>query len=118
MRRLLLRLVFLGLVAATLFWWSQSRRPRDLQLAVDLTAMLPGEITEVDVVVRRGGHALARHDVQYGPSGAPGTVELIVHAPPGEAQVETVLAYGTRPARKSITTVRLSADAPSRIRAE
>jgi hypothetical protein len=118
MRRLLLRLVFLALVAGTLLWWSQSRRPKDLPVAIDLTAMLPGEITEVDVTVRRGGHALARHDVRYGAAGAPATVELIVHAPPGEAEVETVLAYGKKPARKSVVTVKLSAETPARVRAE
>jgi hypothetical protein len=118
MRRLVARLLFLAALAGTLLWWSQSRRPRDLQLAVDLTAMLPGEITEVDVVVRRGGRALARHDVQYGPSGAPAMVELIVHAPPGEAEVETTLAYGRKAARKSVARVKLSADTAARVRAE
>jgi hypothetical protein len=118
MRRLAARLLFLAALAGTLLWWSQSRRPRDLLLQIDLTAVLPGDLREVDVVVRRRGHALARHDVQYGPSGAPATVELIVHAPPGDAEVETALAYSGKPPRKSVARVKLSADAAARVRAE
>ena len=51
-------------------------------------------------------------------AGAPATVELIVHAPPGEVEVETVLAYGSKPARKSVATAKLSAEGPARVRAE
>jgi len=118
MRKLVARFLFVALVASALLWWSQSRRPRDLRLAIDLTGALPGDITDVDVIVRRQGHALARHEVQYGASGAPGTVELVVHAPPGEAEVETTLSYGAKPARKSVSRVTLSAEGPTRVRAE
>jgi len=118
MRKLVARFLFVALLASALLWWSQSRRPRDLQLAIDLTGALPGDITGVDVIVRRGGHALARHEVQYGPSGAPGTVEVVVHAPPGDAEVETTLSYGPKPARKSVSRVTLSAEAAPRVRAE
>jgi hypothetical protein len=117
MRRLLARLVFLGLVAGALLWWSQSRQPRDLGLQIDLTGVEPGGISRVDVVVRRSGHALGRHEVQYGDGGAPGTVEMIVHAPPGEAEVETTLV-SSGASRRSMARVTLSADAPARIRPE
>ena len=78
---------------------------------------MPGDVREVDVVVRRGGHALARHDVSYGGSGAPGTIELIVHAPPGEAEVETTLGYGGRPARRTLSRVDLAAGRQAQVRA-
>ncbi len=116
MRRLLARLLFLGLVAGALLWWSQSRRPRDLGLQIDLTGVEPGGVSKLDVVVRRAGHALGRHEVQYGDGGAPGTVEMIVHAPPGEAEVETTLVSGSGASRRSVSRVTLSADLPARVR--
>ena len=112
---LLPRLLFLAALGGGLIWWGELRRPRDLRLSVDLTAALPGEVTEVDVVVRREGHVLARHDASYGPAGAPGTVVLIVHAAPGDAEVETTLAYARKPARRSIARARLSASAPAQV---
>jgi hypothetical protein len=118
MRRLVPRLVFLALLAGGLLWWSQSRRPLDLALQVDLTGALPGDVTEVDVVVRRGGRALGRHEVRYGDAGAPATVEMILHAPPGEADVETTLVYGGKPSRPTTARVRLSPDAAAWVRAE
>jgi hypothetical protein len=118
MRKLAPRLLFLAFLAGGLVWWSQLRRPRDLGLSVDLTAVMPGDVTEVDVIVRRGGHALARHEVRYGTEGAPATVELIVHAAPGDAEVETNLAYAKRPSRRSVARVRLSAESAARVRAE
>ena len=119
MRRLLLRLVFLALLAGGLLWWSQSRRPRDLTLQVDLSRALPGDATEVDVIVRRAGRALGRHEVQYAAGGgAPATVEMIVHAPPGEAEVETTVVYLGKPSLRSVARVELTADAPARVWAE
>ena len=118
MRKLAPRLLFLVLLAGGLMWWSQQRRPRDLRLAVDLTAMMPGDVTEVDVIVRRGGHALARHEVRYGAEGAPATVELIVHATPGEAEVETTLGYAKQASRRSVVRVKLSAETAARVRAQ
>jgi hypothetical protein len=118
MRRLAPRLLFLAVLAGGLVLWSQLRRPRDLRLAVDLTAVMPGDVTEIDVIVRRGGHALARHEVQYGAAGAPGTVELIVHAAPGEAEVETTLGYAKQPSRRSVARVELSAETEARARVE
>jgi len=118
MRRVVARLVFLALIGGGLLWWSQSRRPRDLILQVDLSRAFPGDVTEVDVVVRRSGRALGRHQVQYGQKGAPASVEMIVHAPAGEAEVETTLVYLGKPSLRSVARVRLSADAPARVWAE
>jgi hypothetical protein len=108
---------FLAVFLGGLLWWTQLRRPRDLLLQIDLTQALPGEITEVDVVVRRGRHALARHDVRYGNAGAPGLVEVQVHAVPGEAEVETTLVYPGKPARRSVAKATLVESAPARVRA-
>ena len=118
MRRLAPRLLFLAFVGGGLLLWSQLRRSRDLRLAVDLISVTPGDVTEVEVIVRRGGHALARHEVQYGPAGAPATVEFVVHAAPGEAEVETTLAYAGQPSRRSVARVKLSPEQPAKIRAE
>lgn len=112
------RLVLLALLGGGLLLWAQLRSPREVRVAVDLTGALPGDVTEVDVVVRRGGHALARHDVRYGSAGAPGTVEFIVHAAPGEAEVETNLAYAGKPSLRSVARVLLSASGPARVRAQ
>jgi hypothetical protein len=112
------RLLLLVLVGGGLLLWSQWRRPRDLRLAVDLTAAMPGDVTEVDVIVRRRGHALARHEVQYGAAGAPGTVEFVVHAAPGEAEVETTLGYAGKPAHRTVARVELSGTEAARVRAE
>lgn len=105
--RLWPRLVFLAALGGALLLWTHLRKPRDCPLALDLTGALPGEIVELDVTVRRGGHALARHDVRYGKDGAPGVLELLVHAAPGEAEVEATLVYGGQPARRSVLLARL-----------
>lgn len=118
MRSLAPRLIFLALLGGGLLLWSQLRKPRDLTLLVDLSGVLPGDVTEVDVVVRRGGRALARHEVRYGASGAPGTVEFVVHASPGEAEVETTLGYAGKDARRSVARVVFSNDGSARVRAE
>lgn len=118
MKRVLPRLAFLVLLGGALILWGELRKPRDLVLQVDLTAALPGEIQEVDVVVRRGGHALARHDVRYGAAGAPGLLELVVHAAPGNAQVETSLVSPGKPERRVVSEVELKRSAPARVRLE
>ena len=112
------RLLFLLVLGGGLLFWAHLRQPRELRLAIDLTGVLPGDVTEVDVVVRRDGHALARHDVTYGAAGAPATVELVVHAVPGDADVETTLGYGDKPARRSVAHVKLLADERAWVRAE
>ena len=115
---LLPRLLFLAALGGALYWWVEQRRPRDLQLAIDLTSALPGEVTGVDVVVRRSGHALARHEVSYGPQGAPGTLQMIVHAAPGEVEVDTTLSRSGKAPRQVVARVRLSADEPATVRVE
>ena len=118
MRRLAPRLIFLALLGGGLLLWSHLRKPRDLRLQIDLTDVRPGEVTDVDVVVRRGGHALARHEVRYDRAGAPATVEVIVHARPGLAEVETTLAYAEKPARRIVARVNLSDAETTRVRVE
>ncbi len=118
MRKLAPRLVFLALLGGGLILWGELRRPRDLVLQVDLTSALPGDISEVDVVVRRSGYALARHDVRYGGSGAPGLLEFVVHAAPGSAEVETSLVYGGKPEHRSTSHVTLARDQPTRVKVE
>jgi hypothetical protein len=118
MRRLAPRLIFLALLGGGLLLWSQFRKPRDLRLQIDLTEVRPGEVTDVDVVVRRGNRALARHEVRYDGAGAPATVELLVHARPGPAEVETTLGYAGKPARRIVARVDLSEAGTARVRAE
>jgi hypothetical protein len=113
-KQLAWRLLFLAVLGGGLLFWTQQRKPRDLTLQIDLTGALPGEIVEVDVVVRREGHLLARHDVRYGAAGAPGLLEMPVHAAPGEAEVETTLVYSGKEARRSVVTVRLQEGVPAR----
>jgi hypothetical protein len=115
---LLPRLVFLVVLGGGLLCWAELRKPRDLQLSIDLAEALPGDIREVEVVVRRGGHPLARHDVRYGAGGAPGAVDLVVHAAPGEAEVEITLADAARQSHRSFSQVRLSPDETARVRAK
>jgi len=114
--RLLPRLAFLALLGGGLLYWAQLRRPRELRLELDLTGALPGEISSVDVVVRRGEHALARHEARFGPQGAPATVQMLLRAAPGEAEVETTLGYLGRPARRFLARVQLSEEEPARVR--
>jgi hypothetical protein len=116
-REILLRVIFLAVLGGGLLLWAGRRAPRELTLQIDLTGALPGEISEVDVVVRRSGRAIARHDVNYGKAGAPALVELPVHATTGEAEVETTLVYAGKPAHKSVQEVKLAEDAPARIKA-
>ena len=111
------RLVLVLALGAGLYFWSQAKRPRELRIDIDLSGALPGEITDVDVVVRRGDSAVARHEVHYGRAGAPGTVSMLVHAPPGEAEVEATLVYAAAPARRLRKAVQLG-ERPARIQAE
>lgn len=113
--RLWPRLVFLAVLGGGLLLWTQRRKPRDCALALDLTNALPGEVTGLDVTVRRGGHALSRHEVRYGKGGAPGSVELLVHAAPGEAEVEATLVYGGQPSRRSVAPVQLCGKGGARV---
>jgi hypothetical protein len=115
MKRVLPRLAFLALLGGALILWGELRKPRDLLLQVDLTGAMPGELDEVDVIVRRGGHALARHDVRYGEAGAPGLLEFVVHAAPGEVEVETSLVSLGKPERRVVSQIELTRNAPARV---
>lgn len=112
-RLFLLRAAFLALLGGGLFIWGQMRRPRELLLELDLTRALPGEIASVDVVVRRGQRALARHELTFGKEGAPGTLQVRIRAAPGEAEVEATVTYPGKPARRTSARVKLSEDAPA-----
>jgi hypothetical protein len=114
---LVLRLAFLALLGGGLLLWTQLRKPRDLRVDLDLTRALPGEIVEVDVVVRREGRALGRADETYGKRGAPGTVHLTVRAAPGEAEVEATLVT-LAGARRTRARVQLAESAPAVVHAE
>jgi hypothetical protein len=111
------RILFIAALAGGLLLWSQLRRPRDLMVSLDLTAVFHGEINELDVVIRRGGHVLARHDIRYGAAGAPSGIDVPIHATPGEAEVELTLVYPGKPARRTVATVKLDQAAPARLRA-
>jgi hypothetical protein len=115
--RLALRLAFLALLGGGLVLWTQLRRPRDLRVDLDLTRALPGEIVEVDVVVRRDGRALGRTDETYGRRGAPATVHVTVRAAPGAAEVEATLVT-LAGARRTRARVQLDESAPAVVRAE
>jgi hypothetical protein len=111
---LLLRVGFVAVLGGGLMLWSHLRKPRDCALELDLTRALPGELVEVDLLVRRSGKLLLRSDQRYG-AGAPATVKVTVHAAPGEAEVEATLVAAGGAARRIEDRVALSADAPARL---
>ena len=103
-RGLALRAVFLTVLVGGLLFWTQLRRPRELHLAVDLTASLPGELTSLELIVRRGGHVLSRKELSFGKDGAPGRVDTSIFAAPGAADVELTLTSraGSRRTEQSV----------------
>src|SRR3954467_10336660 len=110
-RKLLLRFVLIGLILGGVYYWQRSRKPVDLTLALDLSEARPREITGLDVVVRRNGKLLNRHEVSgFAGAGAPRTVEMVVHAPPGLAEVESTVDYAAKPSRRTLTTIDLQPD--------
>jgi hypothetical protein len=108
-----LRFVFLAALAGGLVLWAQLRAPRDMRIDVDLTSALPGDVTEVDVIVRREGRALARHDERYGSHGAPAVLTIPVRARPGPAELEVTLVGSAGASRRIITPVLLDRDTPA-----
>lgn len=104
---ILARLIFLALLAGGLVLWLQLRKPRELLVRIDLTGAMPGNVVEADIVVRRGSEALTRSDRHFGRTGAPGALEVLVHARPGDAEVETTLVYAGATARKLVQPVTL-----------
>jgi len=114
-----LRLVFLLVLVGGLVTWLQLRKPRACQIELDLTSVLPGEVTGLDLVVRRDGSGLLRFDTRYGPQGAPGLVKLEVQARPGAASLEATLIYGAgKEARRTRAEIVLAEERPARVRAE
>jgi hypothetical protein len=109
-RKLLIRFAVIALVVAGTLWWQSSKKPVDLTLVVDLTAMKPAEISGIDVIVRRDGRSLTRHEVTFGKAGAPQTIELVVHAPPGAAEVESTLIYEGKPSKRVTIKAELAAE--------
>lgn len=111
--QVLARVVFVVLLGGTLAVWAYLRTPRELQLDIDLTSSLPGQLSEVDVVVTRGGQAVSRRDEHYGSQGAPATLQLPLRARPGEFEVETTLVDTARNARRTRTTLRIHEGTPA-----
>ena len=114
-KKLIYRLLFLALLGGSLVLWSQKRAPRTMALVIDLASALPGELTEVDVIVTRGGHAVSRVDRRYSKGEAPERLNLDLRATPGEAEVEATLVYPDRPARRTVGSVVLADDQPARL---
>ena len=112
-RGLLLRLGFLLVLGGGLLLFSELRRPRDLQLELDLTEALPGDVVEVDVTVTRGGQALLRLEQRYGSLGAPATIRAVVRARPGPAEVDAMIVDAKGNARRTRVTMDLRKDAPT-----
>ena len=112
-RQIELRIGFVAVLCGGLLLWSRARTPRSVDLIIDLTDALPGEITEIDVVVRRGGSGLLRVDRRFALGSAPQKVHLQVRALQGPAEVETTLVYSGKPARRSQTTVELDEEHPA-----
>ncbi len=112
---ILLRVGFVAVLGGGLMLWSHLRKPRDCTVELDLTRALPGEVVEVDLIIRRGGKLLERSDLRYGTSGAPSTLRLLVHAAPGEGDVEATLLHADGTARRTQEHVTLSAAVPARV---
>ncbi len=112
---LLLRVGFVVLLGGGLLFWSHLRKPLDCAVELDLTSALPGEVVEVDLIIRRDGKLLERTDFRYGTTGAPATVRVMVHAAPGAADVEATLIHAGRTASRTQARVELAAAAPARV---
>jgi hypothetical protein len=113
-----LRLAFLAALAGALVVWAHLRTPRDLRIEVDLTNALPGDVAEVDVIVRREGRALARVEDRYGARGAPPVVSIPVRAIPGPAEVEVTLVTASGSSRRVLMPIMLTRDAAATVRIE
>jgi hypothetical protein len=113
-----LRFGFVALLAGGLVWWAQLRSPRDLRIDVDLTAAMPGDVVEAEVIVRREGRALARVEEQYGETGAPARLSVPVRARPGPVDVEVTLVAAHGAARRVRKAVTLTRDGPAVVRVE
>jgi hypothetical protein len=117
-RKLLIRLAFIALIVGGTFYWQSTRKPVDMTLALELSAAKPREMSGIDVIVRRGGRPLSRHEMSFGGSGAPPTVEFVVHASPGSAEVESTLNYAGKPSRRVTVNVDLRGEGSNTLRIE
>jgi hypothetical protein len=117
-KKLLIRLAVIALVIGGTFYWQRSRKPADMTLALDLTGAKRSEISGVDVLIRRDGRPLSRHEMNFGKAGAPARLEFVVHAPPGSAEVESTLNYAGKPSRRVTVKVDLQAEGSNLLRIE
>ncbi|GAC1336481.1 MAG: hypothetical protein NVSMB23_01470 [Myxococcales bacterium] len=106
-RQRLGRLFFVLVLGGALALWAHLRAPRDLLLDLDLTAVQPGDLAEVDVTVARDGRGLARRDERYGALGAPASLHLQLRGRPGPVEVETTVVDRAGRARRSKARVEL-----------
>ena len=114
-KKLFYRIAFLALLIGGLVVWSQRRGPKTLSLVIDLAEALPGDLTEVDVVVTRGGRAVARVDRRFHRGEAPEKLTLDLRATPGAAEVDATLVYQGKPARRTVGSVVLAEEQPARL---
>jgi hypothetical protein len=117
-KKLLIRVAFIVVVIGGTFYWQRSHQPADLTLALELTGAERKEISGVDVIVRRDGKALSRHEMSFGDAGAPATLEFLVHAPPGSADVESTLNYAGKPSRRVTVKLDLQTEGSNLMRIE
>jgi hypothetical protein len=117
-KKLLIRLAFIVVVIGGTFYWQRARQPADLTLALDLSGARRKEISGIDVIIRRDGKALSRHEMNFGNAGAPATLEFVVHAAPGSAEVESTLNYAGKPSRRVTVNLDLQAEGSNTMRIE
>ena len=86
MKGRLARFAVLGLTLAGFVFLARNR-PRDLTVEVDLSAVKPGAIRAVDLILRRDGVALVRREQQFS-AGAPQTLSVTTRTTPGPAELE------------------------------
>ena len=110
----LLRLGFLLLLAGGLVLWTQLRKPRELVVELDLAAALPGEVSEVDLIVRRGERLLVRKDLKF-ENGASQILSETFQATPGAAEIEADVIYRDHRTVRTRADVKLAEGAPARV---
>ena len=116
-RKLVLRFVLIAAIVGVVWYWQKSRKPVTMTLKVDLSEAHPAQVSGLDVVVRRNDRLLNRHEIsQFSDAGAPSTLEMVVYAPPGRAEVEATVNYAGKPSRRTLATVDLQADEPTTVK--
>jgi hypothetical protein len=117
-RKLVLRFLLVFFAVGGAFLWERSRKPVDMTLSIDLSSARRREMSGIDVIVRRNGRPITRHEMQFGPPGAPKTIEFVVHAAPGSAEVESTLNYAGKPSRRVTVDLDFHADGTNDLRIE